>query len=696
MKMLKKLTILAALSFGCMAFADVNIRTNISPVFVGGTCEQAGAVTFTVDNDDFANASTAEPVYIRMTLDHDAVLCETLVDRENASTPEVEHNPIYIPMRLEGGLTTDTIAANQETTSIVRWIGGEKEIWIKIQTSSSVWIQSLGGLISPDPTRPVSFNLGVSALISDQNAVSALEDPLNFNANLPYHVLESDLDAGAEVPNITNAISTLYCVNLANSNLQAVPAPAENSILNFDPISYQSSQGVETSATVGGIDEGAQQQINFSNDTRIARGFDLDECTFDGTKADENGNFWTRANAELCSDTVGGSDQTDANVLGLIHMTNRYGVEINCPNGINNGSWLRLTVPDEKNYGFLFANYDEDGFPEGSDGGEDEGPYNLANSAFDVQATDTTDMPASTWRNPTGYYDADSINAGGKQLSRVAETEYTGTHVAEGSTVRIYFSSQVCTWYEEEPTAVVLGVWAGITARDDFFALNNLTHREAWQNDFCDGGREILNIEWDFGDFVACGTNIDTEVVRIFYPYVPKLAGTDFVAGVSFVNQGAHALSVSANIYESDGEGWTTDFGDLESRHLQTWLLVDDEQGVGFYNFDNLDDVMFKAVTPMDETTKLLYGTLRSSMYIIGSASVGGNSGNAAGACDLDGYMLIANGNDLSGAYTPRNVEPHTANPQTGDLPVNATKSRAVPAEWPSTEPLRSRHARRR
>ena len=672
--MLKKLTILAALSIGSLVFADVNIRTNIADVFVGGTCEQAGAVTFTVDNDDFANATTLEPVYIRMTLDHGAVLCDTLVDHDDADTADDENaeQSIFMPMRLEGGLSTDTIGANEETAAIVRWIEGENEVWIRIQSPSSTWINSLAGPIAPDPTRPVSFNMGVSALISDQNNVSAAEFAATpalggFNSNLPYHVRGADLDAGGEVPQIMDAISTLFCVDLSGSNLEAVPAPAELSILNFDPISFQSSTGVETSTNSGGIDEGAQQQINFSNDTRIARGFPMDSCDFDPAKLDFNGNFFTRSSALLCSATVAGdTDQDPDGVLGLICMTNEYGVSIHCPNGINNDSWLRLTVPEDAHYGFQFADYDDDGSPAGSDG--DDGTYDLDRAAFDV-------ITAYPFSNPDGPLDSDSIYAGGEQwLSRMAETRYTGTRIGEDQTVDIHFNSTVCMWYEEDPTAVVLSVTAGITERDTFFADNNNTHNYDHQNDFCDSGRVLLGpLEWDFGDFLECGTDVVEEAVRIFFPYVPKLAGTEFVAGVSFVNQGAHALDVVAHIYESDGEGWAASFGNLDVRNLQTWLLVEDESGVGFYNFDNLDEVMFIPVEPMDGTTKALFGTLRSSMYIVGSTGVGGNSGNDAGYCDIDGYMLIANGNDLSGAYTPRNVEPGPG--QIGDLPVNANKS---------------------
>lgn len=76
---LKKLCLLALMAAGSMVFATVDLRTTIRDVYVQGTCEETGIITFSVNGDDFQNASTAQPVYIRIRLDHAAVLCKSLV-----------------------------------------------------------------------------------------------------------------------------------------------------------------------------------------------------------------------------------------------------------------------------------------------------------------------------------------------------------------------------------------------------------------------------------------------------------------------------------------------------------------------------------------------------------------------------------------------------------------------------------------
>ena len=56
------------------AFADVELTTSINDVFHRGSNELAGSITMRVNANDFNTASSADPVFIRITLDHNASL----------------------------------------------------------------------------------------------------------------------------------------------------------------------------------------------------------------------------------------------------------------------------------------------------------------------------------------------------------------------------------------------------------------------------------------------------------------------------------------------------------------------------------------------------------------------------------------------------------------------------------------------
>jgi hypothetical protein len=185
--MLKKvLAILALSAIATMTWANVDLRTNIQDLYYRGSCEEAGAITMSVNGDDFANASTADPVFIRIRLDHNAKLCGSLVGNDgyleyDGVNDQWEYDdadlytPIYLAMRLEGfrqypNGTTDTIAAHEESVSIVRWLAGEGELWLRVQSSSSNWINdnsdpnNPGNTVSPSVDRgTVAWTFGTTA-----------------------------------------------------------------------------------------------------------------------------------------------------------------------------------------------------------------------------------------------------------------------------------------------------------------------------------------------------------------------------------------------------------------------------------------------------------------------------------------------------------------------------------------------------
>lgn len=639
---LKKLCLLAMLAAGSMVFATVDLRTTIRDVYVEGSCEEAGIITFSVNGDDFPTATTTEPVYIRLRLDHAAVLCKTLVWQNIANPNDLTETPIYLPINFEELLAGDSISAPENTVSIVRWKRGEPEIWLRVQNPTNTWILSGGVNVPPTANRRVRWTIGLTARTSWN------ENNLRFpiEANLPA----ATRNIGAIAYSELDAVTTLICVDLTGSNLEPLPAPAEQSILNFDPISFDSTTtGVDTATSPTGIFIGSQVQTSYSGDTRIARGYDFD-CV--GTLPDKFNPF---ATARLCLELGSGQQGVDN---GVVCITNNINVRINCGTwGFHRNSRVHLETEDDAAYGF----------PVEVDGGGDPVDYN------DIDPT----IPIGIWVQLRSYALSLSIgntvpygsratmrNIGGNFfVTSDAEVQYSGVGV-QGS-IDFNISATVCQWYEEDPDDVILDVCILASNRDtqldvapfDGGGDQAIAEDQALR---CDPSlRKAFQFEWNFGAFLPCES---IDCVRIFFPYLPKFFDTDFFAGVSYVNHGAGDLDVVyGNIYESDGTMWEVDFGPLPIRNQRTWLLADFDGAVAFTNAEN-DDVRI----PTNDSGDLVFGDLRSSMFIVGCI-VETDSLGAAGS-DLDGYLLIGAGADINGSYIARNEEPGIG--QTGDLPV--------------------------
>jgi hypothetical protein len=653
--------LLAAIS--TTVFANVDLRTTIRDVYVDGTCEETGNIRFVVNGDDFANASTAEPVYIRLRLDHGARLCKTLVWANLLNPVDRTEIPIYLPMSFEEATLTDVLAAPPETVSIVRWKAGENEIWLRVQFPSGQWISRGGTPIAPSSTVRVRWTIGVSA----QNSWATNFDSGDFalgRANLPAATREPVTMAATPDPDL--AVSTLICTDLSSSNLEPLPAPGTLSELNFDPSSWDSTtENVLDAVSSTNIVLGRQLSTSFSDDRVIARGYDF-SCSgsfpnkFDGPTS-----------AALCSETV--NLQNLSLTFGVVCMTNTIDVRILCGAGWGFHEFSRIMLATEAD-----ARY---GFPVFDDGTIDPGIFGHAGNWVQLDTAALSMVGEST---SLPYAAATSLFAiqDGTLLSREARIQYLGDGTPGSFDFTI--SATVCQWYEEDADDVILLTRVYASNRD-LDQVVDVIPFEGWsgtsipgfdQERACDPSlRLAFEAEWYFGDFVPCQAIACT---RIFFPYLPRLRDTDptvevdFWTGLSYVNQGGVPLNViSIHIYESDGSFWyVEDLPTLDVRNQNTWLIAFDggAGGVVFTNAETGD-----VYVPQTSGGDLVFGDRRSSLFVVGCYFTDGNLGAANSPVDLDGYLLIGGGGSIDGAYTARNFEIGIYNRdplQNGDLPV--------------------------
>lgn len=255
-----------------VVWAAVDMQTTIRDVYVDGTCEESGLFRFVVNANDFATASPAQPIYIRMRFDHAAVLCQTLVWSHISNAGSLSFDPIYLPLEFDANLPGDRVVAPGETISIARWKKGEPEIWLKIQTASSSWIEDSGGNpVSPDTSRRPRWTVGLSARDSFSNTWPGFS---LGEANLP--------SATRDTSGLTEAtsVSTKVCTDLTDSDLQPLPAPVAFSILHIEPLVLGSlpnggPNSVEEAENHSDILSGSGVPISLNWDGLVARAIDF-------------------------------------------------------------------------------------------------------------------------------------------------------------------------------------------------------------------------------------------------------------------------------------------------------------------------------------------------------------------------------------------------------------------------------------
>ncbi len=201
------------------SWAGLNESTGIYSVYHRGNHQRAGSFTWYTTSDRLAAAGLAQPLYLSLRLDKDAVLADTLVLQSGA--PDVA-SPINLPLILDGEPGV-TMVAVPEAVRIVRWVAGEPTIWLEVRQSSDEWLSNGGTLMGPNVDNKVSFSIGYSARESDQ------ENVLGVNANLPF----ASRDAKAQEGDYAAATSQLLCVDLRGSYLMA--DGSDGSLLTPDP-----------------------------------------------------------------------------------------------------------------------------------------------------------------------------------------------------------------------------------------------------------------------------------------------------------------------------------------------------------------------------------------------------------------------------------------------------------------------------
>lgn len=610
-------------------FASVELNTSISDVYHRGTSELAGSITMNVTDDDFREASTTTPVYIRVTPDHNSRLADTLV---NQALPALDYrsNPIYLAMKLRGGGAAVDIVASTETVSIVRWVENESSLWLRVQQSSDVWLDAGGVLTGPSVDLEVSWTFGVSARLSDErNLQTAAEDA----SNLPFNTRDITAIEG----DFEDATSTLICVDLSGSNL--ADDGTDEARLDYDIIA------LDENADIGGGNysrqAGNDTGINFTNDFTIARGKSR-ACTV----REYIPNKTDLPTASLCIDRAAANGSADE----FVTLENWLTIQVDCESGgtylsteLVDGAYVHFNTNGNGNYGFWSSNL----------------PYYAFRGVGDIAvgAQSSAVVAGSNFLNH------------GRTLYTQSTITYEGATVNLDTAKRLSMRVPVQQHYTDAPITATVDwtlVLVSHTGEEDDAPYDGVDqHRRCAPSEFEVGGDTFT-----IGDFVDCaGTP-----VSLFFPYLPRLVGnSDFWVGLSYVNQGGVNLDVTAHIYDEDGNLFAADLGSVDSREQRTWAFSDlagqaTFTGAGANNAG--ESIVPVPADPNVDPASV--GTTRSSMFIVGTFFAEFNDELNAG--DLDGYLLVGNAstNSIDGAYLPRNWD--VGGGQAADLPLFRSK----------------------
>jgi hypothetical protein len=632
--MLRKYLTIAVLAL-CSAplFAEVILDTSIADVFNRGSNELAGSITMTVNDEDFADASTSQPIFIRVTPDHKSKLAETLVDQNRVDYLSL---PIYLAMKLNATSTVFTLLAHPETASIVRWVKGETNFWIRIQTSSDTWVGAGAGPLAgtPNDDASVSWTLGISAQSSDvQNPDWPAKSNLPFNTRDP-------LTAG--LPD--DSTSTLLCVDLAlpDGEPGGLDTIGFESILQYDIISFDYRADLHNGFY--SANSGVQTGINFTNDFRIARG-KARICTVQvqGTKFAPGATL-------LCVPAAVGN----GGIEGLVKATNVISYRIRCSRGGDlittefiPGSYFNFNNGSRGLYGFLSG----------------------ADAQFGLVDTNGNFIPNGFG---SGIVSGPFAAGGGNTLYSDLTLFWEGAILSlDDRTITI----QVCTWYyfANPPITATLDYTVVLVnhegAEDDFPYDGVDQHVRCLPSEFT-----IATGTWDQAQYVPCSG----VPVVLFFPYLPRLFDTNFWVGVSYVNQGAvdfEGGNVEFIFYAENGDCFSgaPDLA-LPVRNQMTWLIREDELGtVGVFGagVNNADTVVIPE--PCNGADPSSFGQTRMSMFIRGTFEAEFLDDVFNG--DLDGYLLVGDlvTGSVDGAYLPRNYDNDIPG-QNADLPIWRSK----------------------
>lgn len=201
----------------CLTASDTNTGTHFSAL----TADYAGAglVRWNIEDNLFPHASPENPNWLALQLQDGLRLGRTLVDLDRPDLGR-EHRPIYLSIQryVDDGTR---VVAPADTLSIVRWVEGERTIWIRVNHPTTQWLDVGGTLSAPAPTLQVEVVLGQSAETSVFEWL--FEQGM---ANIPYNTRQYPIDV---VEPQTYAVSTLLCVDLREGGTDLVPDSATES-----------------------------------------------------------------------------------------------------------------------------------------------------------------------------------------------------------------------------------------------------------------------------------------------------------------------------------------------------------------------------------------------------------------------------------------------------------------------------------
>jgi len=640
-EMLKKYLAILVVALGAAPlFADVELQTSINDVFNRGSDELAGSITMTVNDDDFTNASTLAPVFIRVTPDHGSRLAETLVNTALPST-DYRSNPIFLAMELVSVGGALEIAALPETVSIVRWVEGESAFWIRVQSDSDTWIRTAGGgtLFGPNEDAKVSWTLGISA------RSSAADNSDSAKSNLPFNTRDAFTTG-----NTDDATSTLLCVDLRFSDLEI---SGIESILQYDIISFDDRADIGGGFYSG--QAGNPTGIDFTNDFRIARGKSR-ECN-----VIVNDTKFEPPTVLLCVPAAGLNQGID----GFVKARNVVSFTISCASGgsllntdLFNGAFVTFETGSRAPYGFL--------------------PGSASFGTIDSLGTFIPNNDGIV------FLSGPFVNNNRTLWSRLDLVWNGGTQNLDAYTLNV----EVCTYYYfAEPATDIVLDWS-ITLVNHDGAEDDVPFDGIDQHRRCQPSQFLIYEDiWNFGSYVPCAG----APVVVFFPYVPKLFNTGFWVGLSYVNQGGVDFGegeIEAIFYAENGDRFVAAMPALPTQNQMTWAIGEDALGtVGLTGAgdNNADAVIIPS--PSDPVVDpASFGATRMSMFLRGTFEAEFLDEVFDG--DLDGYLLIGSGNNVDGAYLPRNYDNDIPG-QNADLPLNRSKRAETGRNLPitSTEP---------
>jgi len=260
---MKWLLVCAMLLVSSFSSAGIDVLTTIQNVSLGGHKERCGLVYLRVNGDDFRDATPSNPIYVRMELEKNATLSETLVDHTGS---ESGHHPIAVPVSLTSS-TSSVINVPATGVTLVRWRKGEDEIWLKIVTSSSFWVTRNGVPGPPTPSDSATIRLGQTVA----EAMSA--NRAEFESGRANLLTARRVDGGpVDIP---------HFVDLREASVLAAPAPPDQSLINVNFLAFGTgTSGVESNPF--GPQLGATQFIVFSGgrEVALAMGFRIDRWLY--------------------------------------------------------------------------------------------------------------------------------------------------------------------------------------------------------------------------------------------------------------------------------------------------------------------------------------------------------------------------------------------------------------------------------